>query len=202
MAPNQPNPLAEGIWPCVVLSGSYGESEERQGVVLVRIVTRIDDGPSKGRMATYEEDVNAKSSLYVMRSMRAVGWTGKSLTSFADDCAKWVSATGGKSTVEIKHLEVKRGKKFDAWEAGGRQGSAPVFDKVNSIGRGAKPLAAPKGDALADAEEILKRAMQEDGSWDGGGSDAPAPTPADPDDIPFITCSASVSLGEIAKVLR
>lgn len=200
---NQQNPLAEGIWPCIIQSGSYGESDERPGVVVVRVVTRIDDGPSKGRMATYEEDVNAKSSLYVMRSMRAVGWAGKSLTSFADDCAKWIASTGGKSTVEIRHLEVKRGKKFDAWESGGRVGPPPVFDKVNSIGRGAKPLAAPKGDALADAEEILKRAMQEDGSWEGGApaDDVPHASSGDSDDIPFATIGR-VSLGEIAKVLR
>lgn len=204
MSTNQPNPLAEGIWPCTVLSGSAGESEDKPGVVVVRVNVKIDDGPSKGRMVTYEDELNAKSSLYIMRSMRAAGWKGKTVAAFESDVDEWVKSTGGKSTVEVRHIEVKKGKKFDKWVDGGRQGPAPIWDKVNSIGRGAKPLAAPKGEALSDADDLLRRAMQEEGSWNGGApeDDAPHAATRDPDDIPFITCSASASLGEIAKVLR
>lgn len=196
MSTNQPNPLAEGIWPCTVLSGSAGETDEKPGVIAVRVNVKIDDGPSKGRMATYEDELNAKSSLYIMRSMRAAGWKGKTTLAFGDDVAEWIKATGGKSTVEVRHIEVKRGRKFEKWEADGKQGPAPIWDKVNSIGRGAKPLAAPKGEALRDADELLRRAMQEDGGSPPDEGDAPR----DPDDIPFISCSVSDRTA-IAKVL-
>lgn len=204
MSTNQPNPLAEGIWPCVVLSGSAGESDEKPSVVIVRINVKFDDGPSKGRTATYEDEINAKSSIYVLRSMRAAGWKGKTVAAFGDDVEEWIKRTGGKSTVEVRHIEVKKGKKFDKWVEGGRQGSPPIWDKVNSIGRGAKPLVAPKGEALSDADEALRKAMQEDGSWSDGApptDDAPHSAATDPDDIPFISCSASDRTA-IAKVLR
>jgi hypothetical protein len=121
-----------------------------------------------------------------MRSMRAVGWKGKSIAAFADDCAEWIKDTGGKSTVEVRHIEVKKGKKFDKWVEGGKQGPSPIWDKVNSIGRGAKPLAAPKGEALSDADDLLRRAMaEENGTWGDEPASAPAAQPVDDDSIPF-----------------
>jgi len=151
--------LAEGIWPCVVVSGEAGEID---GVIKARINVKFDDGPSKGRTATYEDDINAKSALYVSRSMKAVGWKGQSAKSFANDVAEWIKATGGKSTAEVRHIEIKRGKAYDKWAASGFQGPGPVWDKINSIGRAAKPMTAPQGELLSDADEALRRAMSED----------------------------------------
>lgn len=178
------NLLAEGIWPCTVLSGEAGEID---GVIKARVNVKIEDGPSKGRFCTYEDEINARSSLYVARSMAAVGWKGKSVASLTEDCAAWIVATGGKSSVEIKHIPIKNGKR-----------AGEIWDKPNSIGRGPKPMKAAGGEALSDADEALRRAMAEDGS--APPDDAPR-TAADPDDIPFATIS-SVSLGEIARVLR
>lgn len=204
--------FAAGFWPCIVQNGSVGEEVDNNGKATGRIKARvnvkIDNGPDKGRLVTYEDEINAKSSLYIMRSLKSVGWKGGKLTDVAGDIDAWVKATGGKSTVEIRHIEIKKGKRFDEWldETGG-QGTPPIWAKANSLGRGPRPLAAPVGDALNDAEEQMRRAMADDGAW-GGDDSAGTPMPAasgstvDPDDIPFITCSASVGLGEIAKVLR
>jgi hypothetical protein len=188
------NVLEEGIWPCQVLGATHGE-DDRQSIV-VRINVKFTEGPNKGRLATYEDQVNAKSSLYIGRSCKAVGWKGRSLTTLQADAEEWIERTGGASTAEVRHVPIKKGKKYDAWVADGRIGNAPVWDKINSIGRGPKPLSAPSSDALADAEEAMRRAMEED----GGPPDDDVPHPAG-DDIPFATAS-TVGLGEIAKVLR
>jgi hypothetical protein len=194
-------PLAEGIWPATIQSASFGEND--RGVPQVQINARIDDGPSKGRQCTYEDEVNSKSALYVGRSCRAVGWKGASLLTLKDDVSAWVIATGGKSSVEVRHVEIKRGKKFNEWVEGGQKGPPPIWDKVNSIGRGPKPLTTPKGETLTDANDAMRRAMEADGFTPGnvgGGGDDPPPV-ANDDDLPFATCSR-VGLGEIAKVLR
>lgn len=153
--------LSEGFWPCIVLSGAAGADENN--TITVRITVKFDDGPSKGRIGTYEDKIDARSSLYVQRSCRAVGWKGVSLSTFAADVAAWIDATGGKSTVEIKHIEIKKGKRRDEWVAAGSKGTPPIWDKVNSIGRGPKPLVAATGDALKDADEAMRAAMRVDG---------------------------------------
>lgn len=182
------NYLAQGTWPCTVLSASAGEEIDQAGnptgVIKARIAVKIEDGPSKGRTATYEDEINAKSSLYVMRSLKACGWTGPNLDTVSADVEKWVKETGGKSSVEIKHIEIKKGKKFDKWVADGRKGEAPVWDKVHAIGRGPKPLAAPSKSALNDANEAMRAAFALEGGG-GGGSE----TPPDDDAIPFISNS-------------
>lgn len=180
----QQNLLAEGTWQCTVLSAAVGEDTERPGVLRARINVRLDDGPSKGRTTTYEDEINAKSSIYVARSMSAVGWKGRSAATLADDCAAWIASTGGKSTAEIKHIPTKKGT---------------IWDKCNSIGRGRKPLATPAQGALADADEALRRAMRDDGS---APPQDDVPHAGDTDDIPFASASLSAQLGEIAKVLR
>lgn len=184
---------AEGSWPCTVLGATYGEDDKHN--LVVRINVKIDDGPSKGMTCTYEDKVDNRSSIYVARSCKAVGWKAQRLATLRDDVAAWIEETGGKSTVDIKHLELKRGKKYDEWVDGGCVGPTPIWDKVSAIGRGPKPLVEPTSSTLADAEEAMRNALAED-----GGS-AP-PDDADPNDIPFISCSATASLGEIAKVLR
>ncbi len=142
--------LAEGIWPCTVLSGFSGEDDK--GSPQIQISVRIDDGPSAGRQCTYEDQVNAKSALYVSRSCKAVGWKGSTLTTLAADVAAWVEKTGGKSTVEVKHLEIKNGKR-----------AGQIWDKVNSIGRGAARVLKPmSADRLSDADEAMRAAMEAD----------------------------------------
>lgn len=174
--------LAEGIWPCIVLSGDAGEID---GVIKARINVKIDDGPSKGRFCTYEDEVNSRSSLYIGRSLKAAGWKGEDLATVANDIAEWVAATGGKSSVEIKHIPTKKGT---------------IWDKPNSIGRGPKPMKAAGGETLKDANDAMRRAMAEDNAGGPPHDDVPH-AGSDPDDIPFATCS-SVSLGEIARVLQ
>lgn len=192
--------LAEGIFPCTVLSGEAGEID---GVIKARINVKFDDGPSKGRTGTYEDTIDVRSALYVSRSMKAVGWAGQSVASFAKDVEAWIARTGGKSTAEVRHIEIKRGKRYDKWAAGGFQGPAPVWDKVASIGRAAKPMTEAKGEVLSDADDALRRAMQEDGTaaTDDFGSAPDEPGQLANDDIPFATCAMS-DYTAIAKVLR
>lgn len=194
---------AEGIWGCTVLGASAGENDK--GSPNIQINVQIDEGPSKGQRCTYEDQINAKSALYVARSMKAVGWKGGSSRTLKEDCDAWIKATGGKSTVEIKHIELKRGKQYDRWVDGGMEGPPPVWDKANSIGRGAAaPLKDMSVERQQDADEALRAALEADGQGtppaehigaDGMRQDAAS------DDIPFATCSTT-NLGEIAKVLR
>lgn len=181
--------LEEGIWPCTVLTGAFGVDD--RGSPQVQISVRIDDGPSKGRQCTYEDQVNAKSALYVGRSCKACGWKGESLESLHADISAWIEKTGGKSTVEIKHIEIKNGKR-----------AGQIWDKPNSIGRGPRPLQAATGERLNDANDAMRAAMMADGSGvdNGGGGYDDAPPPGD-DNIPFVTC-AMRDVTAIAKVLR
>jgi hypothetical protein len=205
---DKPASPAEGTWPCTVSSATYGEQTDKQGKPTGRIVARVnvtlDAGPDKGRSVSYEDEVTAKSSLYVGRSLKAVGWKERSLSTIEADCAEWIKKTGGKSTVEIRHIEIKKGKRYDEWcEAwyADHEGSPPplIWPKANSIGRGPRPLAAPSVDALSDADEQMRRAMAEDGG--GGAPDDTQQQGRDPDDIPFISCAVSDGT-RIAKVLR
>ena len=193
-----PNYLAEGTWPCTVLSAECGEDK---GLITVRINVKIDDGPSKGRQCSYEDRVDAKSAPYVARSCKGVGWSGKLplVETFVPDVEKWIKATGGKSTVQIRYVDIKRGKKYDewfdewnAWKDGGKVGDppqAPIWDKVQSIGAGPKPLAAASKTAAQDADEYLSRALADEGSAPPPTDDAPHAAEMDPDSIPFITSS-------------
>jgi hypothetical protein len=176
--------FAAGFFPCTVLSGGIGEEIDNNGKptgrMKARVSVRFEDGPDKGRLVTYEDEINAKSALYVMRSLKACGCkTPDKFDTVAGDIDAWVKETGGKSTVEIRHIELKRGKKYDDWTADGCPGNGPpIWAKANSIGRGPRPLAAPSGEAKTDAEEQMRRAMMDDGAAD----EAPPPNG---DDIPF-----------------
>lgn len=159
---------AAGIFPCTVLSA---DAITINGSPEVQISVKIDDGPDKGQMCTYEDQVNAKSALYVGRSCKAIGWAGKDLKTLSDDCNAWIKATGGKSTVEIRHFEIKRGKKFDKWVNDGMRGPAPIWDKVNSIGRAGARAGAPlDGSLLADANDAMRSAMAADTGNDDDGN--------------------------------
>lgn len=178
--------LAEGIWPATAISASYGEDDRR--MLVVRISLRIDEGPSVGRHVTYEERIDARSSLYAARSCSAVGWGGKSLKTLASDVEAWIAKTGGKTTVEVKHLEIKNGKR-----------AGQIWDKVNSIGRGPKPLKDASSDTLSDADEYMRKALA-DSSPDAVGT-PPEDLPPSSDDVPFVFCIVREP-SPIARVLR
>lgn len=181
------NLLAEGTWPCTVKWAKSGCDEKN--VMNVQVRVRIDDGPSAGRECTYEDRVDNKSAPYVRRSLLAIGWSGKLLRTVADDCASWITRTGGASTVEIKHIEIKNGKR-----------AGKIWDKPNAIGRGgARELRAPDAASLADADEALMRAAADDQGGGGGGyDDRDAPPPGDDD---FCTSSLSREPRSIARVI-
>jgi len=183
---------AEGIFGCTVLSGKAGEDN---GVTTVQINAMIDDGPSKGQRCTYEDVVNAQSAKYVRWSCVAVGWRESSLKTLESDIAAWIAKTGGKTTVEIKHIEIKKGKAFDKWADGGRIGERPVWDKVSGLGRGAAKPLSPLGASLKDADDAMRSVT----GYTGGPPSDDAPVD---DDIPFTTCSMSSDVNPIAKVLR
>lgn len=166
--------LAEGIWPAVALYAKYGGDDD---VPRVQITAKISDGPNKGAHVTYEDEVNNRSALYIQRSCRAVGWRGVSLTSLKDDVAAWIEKTGGETSVEVKHIEIKKGKNL-----------GKIWAKPNSIGRGPRALKPLSQERISDADEAMRRAMELDGAT--GGTPPPDDVPpAGDDDIPFITSS-------------
>jgi hypothetical protein len=164
--------MEEGIWPCTVLGGNFGTIGDDNGPPQVVVNVQIDEGPNKGRRCSYEEKVDAKSALYAGRSCKAVGWRGGSLTTLKADIEAWITKTGGKTTVEVKHITNKTGKRV-----------GEVWAKVNALGRVAKILAAPSAERLKDADEAMRRAMADDGAA-AARPDDDAPPPND-DDIPF-----------------
>lgn len=144
--------LAEGTWPAVAINATYGKDE---GKFFVRIKVRFDEGPNEGRIAYYESEIDNKQGPYAARSCRAVGWRGVSPSTLPSDVAAWIRETGGKTTAEVKHIEIRKGKAFDKWVDGGRQGPRPVWDKVTAIGSGQRPLAEPSAAELADAAAAM-----------------------------------------------
>ena len=177
------NREAEGIWPCTILHGKFGEDDK--GSPEVQISARMDEGPRKGQVFTYQDQVNNKSALYIQRSCRAVGWKGPDLNDLKRDIDAWIKSTGGKTTGEIKVIEVKRGKKYDEWVDSGMEGPPPCWEKLNSFGRGAKPLVAATPERLRDANDAMRAAMEADGYTPPAESQQDAPHAADSDDLPF-----------------
>lgn len=183
---------AEGQWAGVVLGATCGEDDKRQ--LVVRVNVRIEEGPDKGRRCTYEDTVNAKSSIYIMRSLRAVGWSGRlpMTASVTPDIDAWIAKTGGSTTVEIKHLPINKGKKYDKWIddhakwiAEGRRGEEPkkpVWDKVQSLRGGPPPLAAPSAETSKDADDYMRQALADDGVQ---VPDDDVPHAANDDSLPF-----------------
>jgi hypothetical protein len=165
------NLLAEGIWPCTILSGTSGEDDRK--MLIARINVLFDDGPNKGRTGTYEDKIDARSALYVSRSCKAVGWNGKSIATLAADIDAWIKKTGGKSTAEVKHIPIKNGKR-----------AGEIWDKINSIGRGPRPLNGAGADTLSDADAALRAAMQADGA-EPAEDDVPHVASVPDDQIPF-----------------
>lgn len=159
--------MAEGIWPCKVLSGKFGEDDRGQPQVQVNV--QITEGPNTGRRCTYEDVVNARSGLYIGRSCKAVGWKGDKIETLKADIDAWIVATGGETTVEIKHIEIKTGKR-----------AGQIWDKPNSLGRGPRPLKEPARSTLDDANDAMRMAMESDA---GDGRDEDAPPSDEP--IPF-----------------
>lgn len=154
--------LTEGDWACTVLGATVGMDDKEQ--LVVRVNVKIEDGPDKGKTCMYEDTISNKSAPYIARTCRAIGWKGA--MPFEDtlvaDVDAWVKETGGKTTVSIKHLDIKRGKAYDKWAAGGFEGPGPVWAKVQGLGRGAKPLAAPNATAKKDANDFMRAAMADD----------------------------------------
>lgn len=171
---------SEGIWSCTVIGAKAGELD---GVPNVQITVQITDGPDKGQRCTYEEVINTQTSKYVRWSCEPIGWKGASLRTLEEDVAAWITKTGGASTVEIKHIAVKKGKAFKKWEDGGCVGPSPIWDKVSGIGKGSpRPLAPLASVALKDADDAMR-------SSGGGPPDDDVPHAAsggyDPyDDLP------------------
>jgi hypothetical protein len=160
----------EGTWECDVLEASTHEDNR---LPIVRVKLRITSGPDAGQPDLYEGRVDGgKSMPFIARSLKAIGWQGKTLATLADDVKAWTARTGGKTTCEVKHWEIKKGER-----------AGEKFSKVNGLGSGGgKPLAAMSRSTMADADEALARIM----AAGGGGSDD-VPHAADGDDIPFIT---------------
>ncbi len=125
--------LTEGDWTCTVLGATTGMDDNEQ--IVVRINVKIDDGPDAGRSCTYEDTINPKSALYISRSCKAVGWRGVHITeTLTADVADWVEKTGGKSTVTVEHLIIKKGKNYDKWVTDGCKGPQPIWAKVKATG--------------------------------------------------------------------
>ncbi len=182
--------LAEGIYPCVVTSASYGE-DAKTHAIKVQVNVTFTDGPSKGRFATYEDEINNKSALYVARSLKSIGWKGK-LTDLPSDVAAFVAATGGKTTAEVKHIPIKNGAR-----------AGQIWDKVNSLGRGPRPLKEATGAGLSDAMSALNEAMALDGDDAPTHSNVAGNTDGgERDDIPFVSSAFNAEPSTIAKVLR
>lgn len=182
--------IAAGFWPCKVLDGFFGDNDKN--LPIVRINVELIDGPHKGMRQTYEELVNNKQGPYIARTCQAVGWRGVSMRTLKTDVADWIKSTGGISTVEIKHIEIKNGKK-----------AGSVWAKPNSIGRGPKPLKEASQENLSDVDAIMRAALANDGGSQSGGAggydDAP---PQQDDDIPFVTCSMRADRDPVTRSVR
>lgn len=185
---------AEGMWKCRVIDGE-AKADDRD-IMHVRINVEVLNGPDRGRFVMYDEAVNNKQAPYIAKTAKAVGWRGRGLLedTLAADIAAWVASTGGESTVEIRHIQIKNGKR-----------AGQVWGKVNSIGRGPRPLKAPSREASNDANAAMMAALAEDGGYDSNGAPPPDDIPpAGDDDIPFASASMAHDrvTAQIAKVLR
>ena len=152
----------EGIFACTIISARAGVIN---GKPLAQITVRIDEGPATGTRCTYEESLIGSGAKYARYSMNAVGWAGKTAQSLDADAAAWIVKTGGKSTVEIKHLAIKNGKN-----------AGSTWDKVAAIGKGgAREMVPLPADLLADADQALREAAAIDGGAHDSSLDEDSP---------------------------
>ena len=160
------------IYACTAISADFGSTDKKPNPA-AQIVVRVDEGPMKGQRVTYEEEVNAKSAKYVGWACTAVGWRGKDLSTLKADAAKWIAATGGVTTVEIKEIVTRKGTPDEG-----------VWFKPSAIGKGAaKPLRQAAPDAVKDANDAMRAAMG--GAPDDSGGPPPDDVPQDDEQIPF-----------------
>ena len=61
------------------------EGGAKKGKPIVRIEMEITDGDLKGRRVTFEGKLDADNIPFTKRAMLAIGWKGKSVTTFLDD---------------------------------------------------------------------------------------------------------------------
>lgn len=163
--------LTEGTWNCKVLGAEANANDK--DIVVVRIKVRITDGPDSGRLAIYEEEVNFRGAKYIAKSAKACGWRGigRLEETLATDVAEWIAKTGGDSTLEVVHLEIKNGKR-----------AGQMWGKIRNIGSGPRPLKTPSRTASDEAAEAMAAAMNEEAGTSGPDDNKPNGTD---DDIPF-----------------
>lgn len=135
--------LAAGEFNCTVLNASYGANSK--GVREVTVTARITSGPDEGMMATYASVVDNKQAPFIANVCKAVGWSGTTLLTLSADVDAWIKATGGKSTLEIRHIEFTDKK----------TGAPRIWDKVQRIGAG-RTLTQPRAADVLEDDSLFK----------------------------------------------
>lgn len=116
----------------------------KNGVPTVRIEMEATEGEHKGRRAAYEGKLDEKNVRFTKRAMIAVGWKGKSVTTFADD-------------VKAANLTVPYKVKIASWTRPS-DGKLVQWSAVDYIGGAAKPLESIDAEKAKDFDRWLAEA--------------------------------------------
>lgn len=185
--------IPAGFYPCNVIDGFYGDNDKN--IPVIRINVEVSDGPFKGQRHTYEEELSNKQLPYIRRTCLAVGWQDQTMRTIAADIAAWIALTGGASTVEIKHIEIKNGKR-----------AGQIWVKANSVGRGPRILKESSADNTADVDAMMRDLRAEEGGAASASTSGTAETGTygsiPEDDLPFISLSDVADRAPIARVIR
>ncbi len=111
----------------------------KNGKPIIRIEMEIAEGDLKGRRVTFEGQLGEKNIPFTKRAMLAVGWKGKSVSTFVDDVKAADLTVPFK--VEIASWQPTDGRPLQQWSS------------VRSIGTGAKPLDALDKDKVKDVDK-------------------------------------------------
>lgn len=100
-----------------------------KGKPKIRVEFEIVDGDHKGKHVPWEGRLDEKSIKYTKRDMLAMGWQGKSVSTFAND----VLAANKTLPIKTRIAEFKKDDgSVSRWTAVDRIGGAPPLEKADS----------------------------------------------------------------------
>ena len=148
--------LFEGDFRGKAVKAEFGT--DKGGKPSVRVTIEITEGERAGTQVNYSGSFKPESIRYTKRDLIALGWKGKSMSTFVQDVMSDVKTVPFKT--RIARYENRETGKVSEWTS------------VGSIGYEAPPLAAATNQITKNVDQWFAEA---DDAQSGGGSDEPAP---------------------------
>lgn len=160
--------LFEGEFEARAIKPEVGTNKNGKPVIRVRM--ELLNGDRKGRQLDYEGRLDDKNIKYTKQHMIALGWQGRSVSTFADDVAKAARTV----PVEVRIASFTR-----------EDGTVRQWTSIDKIGRFAPTLAPLERSKIADVDAWFAEAGDGGGEAQSNGYGGGHVPPPSDNDIPF-----------------